>query len=170
MGILWFIGIVPYVDFKILLFINLATLWYMALKVKQGSKHCDSSEEMCCLWNFPLFRKLENSPGFRIVMSTAAFALDLNEIGLPFMEYIPFDLFVISPSSGKSSLVFCWNASSWLFWFPLFFALVLSVHSSSLSRSGLFSAGLCVCLFCFVLVLFWVCLGVVLVLFWFCFG
>merc|ERR1712089_95593 len=142
MGILWFIGIVLFVDFKTLLFINLATLWYMALKVKQGSKHCDSSEEICCLWKFPWFRKLENSPRFWIVMSMADFALDLNEMGLPFMEYIPFDLFVIRPSSGKSSLVFCWKESIWLFWCLLCFDLVLLISSRTLSSAGLFSVGL----------------------------
>ena len=115
-SILWYIGIVPGVDCRILLFISLATLWYIELKVNEGSKHWASSDEICCLWKCPWLRKFENSPRFRIVISIGDFAFDLNEIGFPFSEYIPLDRFVIRPSSGKSSLVFCLKESCLSFW------------------------------------------------------
>ena len=40
-------------DSMTLLLISLAMLWYMALKVEYGSKHCDNRDDMCCLWNLP---------------------------------------------------------------------------------------------------------------------
>ena len=58
----------------------------MPLKMKQGSKHWDTSDKICCLWNPPWYRKFENSCEFLMVMSTDPFDLDLKDIGLPFGE------------------------------------------------------------------------------------
>ena len=60
-GIFWVISTGPGVVVKILLLINLATLWYMALKIKAGSNTWLSRLDMCCLWNPPVLRKFENS-------------------------------------------------------------------------------------------------------------
>ena len=67
---------------------------------------------MCVLWNFPDFRNLVNSCGFLIVMSTALFDHDLNDMGLPFTDINCDILFVVNPIKEKSSFVFCWNESS----------------------------------------------------------
>ena len=72
--------------------------------MNEGSKHSDSSDDICCLWKLPWLRKFENSPEFWIVMSMADFALDLKEIGLPLTDSILSDLSVMSPSNGKSFL------------------------------------------------------------------
>ena len=72
----------------------------------------------------------------------ADFALDLKRIGLPLIEYMPVALFVTRPNSGKSSLVFCLNESSWSFWCLLFLDLVLAISFRTLSSSGLCSVTL----------------------------
>ena len=79
---------------------------------------------------------------FRIVISMADLALDLKRIGLPLIEYIPVSLFVTRPKSGKSSLDFCLNESSWSFWCLLFLDLVLAISFRTFSSSGLYSVAL----------------------------
>ena len=52
-----------------------------------------------------------NSSAFLIVMSTAPFDLDLNDMGFPFTDISCDVLFVVNPSSEKSSFVFGWKES-----------------------------------------------------------
>ena len=59
---------------------------------------------------------MENSGGFRIVMSTAPLDLDLKDIGLPFTDMSCVDQFVVSPRSEKSSLDFALNESFPSYW------------------------------------------------------
>ena len=134
-------GMVLETDFTILLLINLATFWYTALKIKEGSNTWLSILDICCLWNPPCCRKMENSWGFLIMMSSVLFALDLNDMGLPLTDNNWLLLFVVRPSSEKSWGVFCLNESSWLFWCLLTLVLVLLISSITLSRDGLFSLG-----------------------------
>ena len=96
---------------RILGFISLATLWYIALKINAGSNTWLSRLDICVLWNFPDSRNLVNSWEFLIVMSIAHFDLDLNDMGLPFTDMSCDILFVVNPSSKKSSFVFGWNES-----------------------------------------------------------
>ena len=103
LGFFWVIASGPRVVVRILLLINLAILWYTALKMKAESNTWLSRLDMCCLWNPPMFRKFENSLGFQIVMSTALLDLDLKEIGLPFTDNSCVLLFVVRPRSEKSS-------------------------------------------------------------------
>ena len=81
-----------------------------------GLKTWLSRLDMCVLWNFPDIRNLANSCGFLIVISTAPFDCDLNDMGLPFTDINCDILFVVNPSREKSSLVFRWNESSLWFW------------------------------------------------------
>ena len=113
----------------------------MALNVKHGSKHCDSSDDMCCLWNFPWLRKLENSSGFLIMTSMAPFDLDFRDIGFPFTDIRWFDLLVMSPNNEKSSGVFAQKASSLSFWCVLFLDLDFLISSRTASSEGLLSTG-----------------------------
>ena len=61
--------------------------------------------DICVLWNIPDLKNLVNSWGFLIVMSTAPFDLDLNEMGFHFTEMSCDVLFVVNPCSEKSSFV-----------------------------------------------------------------
>ena len=134
-------GMVLETDFTILLLINLATLWYTALKMKEGSNTWLSILDMYCLWKPPCCRKLENSWGFLLVISTVPFALDLNDMGLPLTDSSWLFLFVVRPSSEKSSGDFFLKESSWLFWCLFTLVLVLWISCRTLSRGGLFSLG-----------------------------
>ena len=109
-GIFWVIASGPGVVVKILLLINLATLWYTVLKMKAGSNTWLRRLDICCFWNPPASRTFENSWGFLIVMSTVPFALDLNEIGLPLTDKSWVLLFVMRPRSEKLTWVFAWRS------------------------------------------------------------
>merc|ERR1712089_77511 len=113
-----------------------------SLQVQSKISHRYNDPEHWRILKFPCCKKFVNSPVFRIVISMADFALDLKRIGLLLIEYIPVSLFVTRPRSGKSSLVFCLNESSWSFWCLLFLDLVLAISFRTLSSSGLCSVTL----------------------------